>query len=571
MFCPKCGTATEGSDRFCNRCGEGLGGLERSQHVAPTARRWGRKRTIAAGFAVLVAAGTAAGVYAWMFLAFYTFQAASLVPGDSYLFGTFTARPGLWQALNAAPAVEAFTSQPGFDAAVRGWQDRMQSYDGRRIDFDREILPLVDGEVAVALFGPLADTTPSFIWLARSNDPQKLLRTLTTYLRQPEATRGYKGAFVSVGGTTRSGGVENAYNVAAAHKEWVLFGSSRAAVEQAIDRLEGNTKGSLAEQERYRTIIDRLPRGKLGFAYLNSSPLLTQATRYSGWPSPEVRDAAEPLYGRAALSAMLSSDGLELNWESMPNRPPRAPRESVRGDALKAFDRLPADTFAALGADNMPAVFSSLEDGLNATLRQSLGSQAPRLSVQFGRWLGGEFAVGVTRGSLTRDKSRGYSYVDGQPDALLIAKVRDTATAKADLDALDTLLNPRPASVSGMAMKQLVPTPTFPINYGVADDWLYLTGGRADKVLPDPNATGLQSNPRYGLVRQVIANEGIGLFVDGEGVRTLVDQFLDQSQRRDYDLLVHPFAVPLKALGGNVRVDNNGDAHGRMVVAVRKS
>ena len=60
---------------------------------------------------------------------------------------------------------------------------------------------------------------------------------------------------------------------------------------------------------------------------------------------------------------------------------------------LAAFDRLPANTLIAVGGDSLPALLASVEDAANTALRTSGGPSAPRVTFQFERWLGGEFAL----------------------------------------------------------------------------------------------------------------------------------------------------------------------------------
>src|SRR5262245_23926956 len=75
------------------------------------------------------------------------FKTASYVPRVTWLYATMTMRPGILQLKNTRSFIDAFTSQPGFEAAVRAHTQSGPS-SSSRLDVQREVIPLLDGEIA---------------------------------------------------------------------------------------------------------------------------------------------------------------------------------------------------------------------------------------------------------------------------------------------------------------------------------------------------------------------------------------------------------------------------------------
>ncbi len=58
--------------------------------------------------------------------------------------------------------------------------------------------------------------------------------------------------------------------------------------------------------------------------------------------------------------------------------------------------------------------------------------------------------------------------------------------------------------------------------------------------------------------------------MDLENGRRTVEDLLPASQRKDYDTQTRVFLQPLRAFGGSIRNDPNGDGHGVLFLAIKR-
>jgi len=213
----------------------------------PRWRLWGARRRmiLAAGAAVLALLLGLGGAFAapWVFAS--GFHSAAFLPSDTYLYATVTLRPGLFQLKDAASIVDDFTSQPGFAAALRATGS--DAANGGDVNVQGDILPLLDGEVSFAAYGPV--TGPHAALLVHSNNPDKLLSLLTQTLRMVPA-QSYRGATIESGGSANGiAGVTGA-----AFRGWVVLslgtaGSGVTDVESIVDRIAGGSTDSLVVRQ----------------------------------------------------------------------------------------------------------------------------------------------------------------------------------------------------------------------------------------------------------------------------------------------------------------------------------
>jgi hypothetical protein len=468
-----------------------------------------------------------------------------------------TVRPGFSQLMAGKNLADAFTSQPDFDKAVLALQSTAQP--SSTVDYQKEIQPLLDGEIAVGAFG--STTQPDAVYMLHSSDPEKLLRLLAISDKAPEPRDRYKDAllYVTAGG-----------RAAAASKGWVVGATSRTVMEQALDRLDSPPTDALAQNDRFTSVTNRLPSERIGFFYFDSRPVMSSpAVRQSLAQAGAFQSYLAPLTAHAGMSLAAANDGIDLRWESIPDQPLHSVASLPRGSAIAAFDRLPADTLFAMGGDSLPSVLAGLDTAMNASLTASLGANAPKITFQFDRWMGGEFAAGFTKGTLRLD-ARGSS-AQGSPDLFLVARVKDTNAASADLSALDKLLPTKSTTIQGVAMKQLGATPDSSAYYGVGGDWLYLLSGEPDKMLgqPSTSGTGLTASSQFGMVRRAISADGISLFADLQNGRRAMEDLFTTAQHDTYDKS-RVLLQPIKALGGGFRTEDNGDTHGQLLLAISK-
>jgi Protein of unknown function (DUF3352) len=579
MSCSSCGASLVAGSRFCNACGGAVErpGVRTSSAVAeppsfgpvlasnvaepaqPQANRAPRRRIwpfVVGGLVALLAVAAAA---AYIFVAPYFFSSgfrtAAYFPRDTWLYADMTVRPGFSQLLAGKKITEAFTSQPGYDQALQALQSKAPA--ASNVDFEKEMLPLLDGEVAVGTFG--STTKPDALVMLHSSDPQKLLRLLAVADKLPEP-RDYYGSALYYAHPT-SGAMTAAIN------GWIVIGSSRSVAEQAINRLDTPPSDSLAHSDRYLSVVTRLPSERVGFAYFDSRPVMSSADVQKSLTQagPDVQRYVAPLSARVALSIAAASDGLDMRWESIPDQPLDQTPVTARGSVMSAFDRMPSDTLAAVGGDSLPSLVSGAESSMNSWMKTTLGNRAPQLEIS--RWLGGEFALGVTKGTLELDR-RGRT--QGSPDVALVAKVKDPSAANTDILGLDRLLQPKLATVHGVSLKQVGTSSDASAYYGLNDQWMYLGWGQTEKFVGGGTAgDGLTATSQFGLVRRAITPDGVAVYVDIENTRRAMEDLVQPVQRETYDKS-RVLLQPIKALGGSVRTDSDGDAHGELLLIITK-
>lgn len=546
--------------RRCAHCGEPLGAVEAfcpscGVHNRPHRARW--PYAVAGVLAALLVLGAGGWVLFGPYLLPSGFKAASYMPRDTWMVAAVTLRPGLTQILGARSVAEAFTRQPSYEATVRSLQSGSTP---SPVDWEKEVLPLLDGEMAVGLYG--SPSSPEAVAFLHTSDPERLLRVLAAAERKPEPRERYRDGLYYETGANRT-------IVIASPKGWIVTGTSRGAAERGYDRLDAGGGDSLADDQRYTSLMERLPGDRVGYAYFDSRFIMADAQVRRSWDAvpPQFRDYLDPINARAAMSIATANDGVELRWESIPDRPLRKGKDVLRGSTLAALEQVPNDTLVAVAGDSLPALMSGLDEAATTAMRASMGAFAPRIEFQFARWMAGEFAMGIGSGTVRLDP-RGYQI--GQPDVLMTARIKDSASASADIAALDTLLYPKPATVSGISMKQ-VGSGESSLLYGIADEWLVLAAGQTDKIISTRGSQrpGLSANGNFGLIRRTIADDGIALFVDLENGRRTLENLLTPQQRQEYDQKVRVFLQPLRALGGSLRTEESGEVHGTLFVAVR--
>src|ERR1051325_4174453 len=82
------------------------------------------------------------------------FQADALVGADTWSFTDITLRPSIQQALQTRDVTDIF-SGPAEDAGADLHQ--LPTPSGQIVDFEKDVLPMLDGEVVVAASGSIDD------------------------------------------------------------------------------------------------------------------------------------------------------------------------------------------------------------------------------------------------------------------------------------------------------------------------------------------------------------------------------------------------------------------------------
>ena len=240
------------------------------------------------------------------------FHADTLVGPGTWSFTDLTLRPSVQQALYARDVMDLFVD-PARSAGVD--LSDLPTPSGRSVNFERDVLPHLDGEVVVAASGPLDD--PRITVLVHTNDIDGTLR-LVAEEAQPKLTKDARG----VTHYDPSSGS----NVIVGYKNWVVFTRSAAERDQVLDRIDGKGGPSLATDARYRSVVDRLTGDRLGYGYFDVSAVIEDI------PTDDARlvDALKAS-GRVAYSIGVGAGpeprvrALELRMEYIPDAPKPTP------------------------------------------------------------------------------------------------------------------------------------------------------------------------------------------------------------------------------------------------------
>lgn len=502
------------------------------------------------------------------------FRAASFVPADTWLFGEVTLRPSLPQLANATRIANAFSSQPGWDAYVQNVSS--DSPGGANAS---DVLTLIDGEIAVALFGAVSPSSemPHYALLAHSSDPDRLVRmlesdtqvrvTATSTLPAPRKDAHGANLYTSPLG----GGL-------ATFRGWLILTGSQQDLNDTLDRISGASQtGSLNDQAHFRNLLARLPGDRLGLEYVDSGALLRSVApdlqmNQSGVP-PEAQAVLNSVESQAAVSFAAGQTGLDIRVEGATQLPPDLGAEAALGtgdlgDPGEAFSHLPADTLAAFGT-GLPMLTPEIDDALNAELQQAVSQldvpELAGLEVHPSQWLAGPVAVGGAAGSVGE--------AGGLPNVFLVAQVSDPTAARADLGSVTDLFPPKTVSTVSIAGFPFFQAPVSDtgdesLTYGVANDWLYAVSGDAEAVVSAADSGGLAQNTRFAALQSALGSDRTNVFVDIQGIRDLATSMLSPGERRNYNAEFAPLVSPLTYFGGGLSYEQNGDVHGHFVLGI---
>lgn len=567
--CQKCGLPVAPGASLCPACSASVASVSgasgaRRRRVRPRRTRKRVVVTVGAVITAIVLRIIGAITAPWIFPS--GFRTAAFVPSDTFLYATVTLRPGLFQLKDAASVATAFTGQPGFADALRA---DFATAGAPATDVQRDILPLLDGETSFAVYGDVL--SPHAAFFAHSSDPARLLRLIATAEHASAPTQTYHGALVDA-----SLGANGTDSVAgAADNGWLVLdvsspGTGVVDLDGIIDRMADSSEASLAATTRYRGVVDRLPGGKLGFVYLDSSaPLPALVSQASGLVAPAMQRYLATFSGRAAIALSAANDAMRLSWESIPDAPSQPAIASTPGDTRAAFRRLPSDTLAAVAVPDTGALLTTLSDtitGLLSSVPGLSGDLGLRIDTMFAHWLSGALVVGIGPGTLQPDPMDGQTV--GTPDVSLIAAVNDTGMAQDDLVTLDRLIPSQTVSYGGYTLQQVPTTGSGEAAYGLVDKYLYAVYGRVGHVVDARDGPGMEGNPRFQAVEGALGRHDLAFFVDLDGLRHLEERLLPAGESADYNLKVRPLITSLRALGGGIHTDADGSAHGTMVLTV---
>ncbi len=454
------------------------------------------------------------------------FQAAAIAPADAWSFSSVTLRPGPAQAILLQRLINAFTSQPGFDTA---WASaRTTKIDGRQVDLEKDVLPLLDGEIALALRG--TSQPIDAILFYHSSAPDKLGALLVE--GAPPPVKGSKGELV----WTASSGQ------AVAYKGWFVTASPATPAAQLVDLIDGKGGPSLATTDFYRKATSGLPGDRVGYGVIDLqavAPALVEAA--AGTVDPSALDPSALAGARVAYAVVATPDGLDVRVDVASDNP-KPPEPTDHEDLMLVADHLPAQSLVALAGTalhvsdaQVQALQGRVDDERASALLDLLGAAS------------GEFATGAWVSDPTPTAPNfGFR-------ARWTNKLNADASGDDVLDAVTRLVGGDPFD----------PVGTFGAD--VVGGWLL-----AEVPAPAGEDTApLSANPRYAALRAVFQDADSLAFVDAEGVRSAYEARLSAAERAAYERSTKPWLTPVRAFGASWHTDPAGQAHARLFITIK--
>jgi hypothetical protein len=458
-----------------------------------------------------------------------TFQADALVAADTWSFSDLTLRPSVQQALYIKDVLDLFTSSTE-------QLKRIPTASGRTVDFEKDVLPRLDGEVAFAVGGPTS--TPRYTLLIHTNDTDATLRLLADEA-EPKLTKDARGVTHY---TSRR--PTDAYG---AFKNWVVYTNSSALFDQTIDRIDGKGGPSLAKEGRYRAVVDRLDGDRLGYGYLDLAPLIEQA-------SASDVTLVEALKARGRMAYALGFEAgpapgvraLGMRAEFMPDAPQvTAKRPST--DALQAMDRLPRGSMFALAGSDLGMQVESLaafskDQGFPDEVRTLL------------RAFAGPYAFGITApsGGGIFGGAKGFFDNNVLGGVFFVAKLTPDADTE-ELQAMGTTALDAVTSSSD--------TGDWQYEIVVDEGWLAVNAVPAPAQLDQLPEDLLASDRIYQWVRPGFGQTGNNFYLNLDAVLTAYEQMLPSTDALD-------MISPIRGVGISGQTDPDGNSHAHIQVLI---
>jgi hypothetical protein len=459
------------------------------------------------------------------------FQADALVGADTWSFTDLTLRPSIQQALYTKDVLDTFAS---VKESGSGDLHQLPTPSGRRIDFERDLLPHLDGELAIGLSGPV--TSQYYTFLAHTNDARAILGLLV-HDDDPELTPDARGVirYAPLDGKS----------VAAGYKNWIIYTDNSDSLDQTLDRIDARGGPSLATEARYRSVIARLPADRLGFGYADTAPILAD-----GHSASETR-VADALHARGRIAYSLAFEAgpeegvraLRVQSEFVPDEL-AAPATTPKGDALLAMDRLPLGSMAAYAGSSI----SQQVDAVAGAMRESDG--VPLEVEHLLQSFAGPFAVGLTppltgTGGGAPGSMIGGLFFAGQlvPDADA-AGVQDPAAA-----LVDTIH--RSANDGDAWQHELL----------VDDGWVSINAVPASLGLDYIEQRMLADDRQYQWVRPGFVRDGTNFYMNLGGLLSSFQGSVPSTQ-------ASAVLSPIRVIGASWLTDGQGDGHGQILVMI---
>jgi len=446
-------------------------------------------------------------------------RAAGMAPAESLAFVSVNLDPAIEQKRAVASIARKF---PDLSAQAGDFEEARDKALGQiaaqaRLNYKLDVQPWLGNELAVAVLPAQGGKAPVSVLMAASKDDDKAKAALEKAKAGGKFTGEYRlaGRFVIVADNT-----DKAQNPPAL---------------DMVQRQETSEGGGLAENERFKKLVDELHDNRLGLAWVDNNAL----TRAAASPSDaQDLEAAQCFGGSSTVAADLHAEDAALVLEAVTEGPYGGQGE------LKLAKGLPADSLGAVSAFGLGDVVSRClpqipgsQDFVTETRTETgLDIQSDVLS-----WLKGE--VTLVAGPVPAGKK--------VPDFALLAEPTDRPKAEAALAKLRPTLLRRGGGFQERRLGDITAlVATQPDEEGIQPAIALLSDRFV--VASRPEYLGIVSKPANpGLAGSGVFPEGssdktaLQLVVRIDPIREAIERAMDPAEKAEYEKEAKPNLVPL--------------------------
>ena len=307
-------------------------------------------------------------------------QTAKFLPPETQIYMSLNLLPGAGQLVKAREIWDRFAEHPGFQPAIDGWMDELESEAG--FNFMEDVQPWLGPEVGVGVIDVVGSAIasrsggePIAILLIGTTDlelSKKFLEDLIAYLEENEDGSYETEIYRDVTIFKKTSGFEQY----AAAGDYLLFTTDSDLMVDTIDRVKGAGDGqSLFSEARFQEFRERLPENRFFTTYVDAKAIWTDSKRQFGAKiSPTLRrQVDESALDWVAVTASFLDMGVRVDV-SAPVTPGSA--KPWNAPISMASTRLaPADSIA-FGSFRVPTSFDPLRERLAG---QTVGEIDPQL------------------------------------------------------------------------------------------------------------------------------------------------------------------------------------------------
>lgn len=489
-------------------------------------------------------------------------QAAALAPADAPMF--MAVDIDLGQAANFKKLWSIYEKQDSTQKGLDDW--KKQFHDSSGCDFDADIAPWWGPDAAVFLtdasnlsapnasskLGSSSQPTANAVIAIGTRDQAKAAAALQKCNKTPaESEETYKNTRISI---YKSG-------AAAVVRNYLLIGTTTDALHAAIDTYTGGGAANLAQSAKFKSVIARLPAGRVATVYVDPQPLISAYESQPGI-SPQMLDQVQMYQGVGASLAFVEN-GLRMDVAMAfdPAKVPACTRELYQtANPSRILQAIPANSYFMLSGTNLKGAWdctlSQMDDATKKQMQEFVDGMREQTGVDLVAdllsWMTGEFGLAVTPSK---------PLTTGLPSmgALVLVEAKDQALVNSKMDKLKDIF-----ALAGLAFKDQTikgnkmkvgtmgtgPSATT-LGYGFLGDWFVL-GGPSDALNSAADASGnpIAGDETFKKVRALLPAKNTGYYyVSVSGIDKLVSSMLKGKDLTSYQQEVQPWLKPIKAIG----------------------